>query len=84
VYPRGGLAFIDIELPVVDEQERLIAWRPTKRFVMNQDTGAAIRGPDRVDIYFGTGQKAGAAAGVMKRRGKLYFLLKKLPVDAIN
>lgn len=82
VYPKGGVAFIDTELPVVDEAGNVIAWRPTRRFVINQDTGAAIRGPDRVDLYFGSGARAGAAAGVMKTRGRLYFLLKKLPNEA--
>jgi membrane-bound lytic murein transglycosylase A len=77
VYPPGGLAFIEIDLPVADEQQRSMTWRPTKRFVMNQDTGAAIRGPNRVDLYFGTGPVAGEVAGVMKRRGQLYFLLRK-------
>jgi len=84
VYPTGGLAFIETELPVVDEKKTSITWRAARRFVMNQDTGAAIRGPNRVDLYFGTGPAAGAAAGVMKRRGQLYFLLPKQPTDPIN
>ena len=47
------------------------------RFVFNQDTGGAIRGPGRVDLYFGTGIKAGELAGRTKNVGELYFLAPK-------
>ena len=59
------------------EDGGLVGWRPFRRFVLNQDTGAAIQGPARVDLYFGTGDEAGAAAGYMKSTGKLYLLMKR-------
>lgn len=77
VYPRASLAFIETEVPVLDAGNRLRGWRRTRRFVLNQDTGAAIRGPGRVDLYFGSGARAGAAAGFMNKPGRLYFLVKK-------
>jgi len=40
-------------------------------------TGAAIRGPARVDLYFGSGDEAGEQAGYMKSAGRLYLLLKR-------
>jgi len=40
-----------------------------------QDTGGAIRGPARADIFFGFGPKAEALAGTMKAAGHLYVLL---------
>ena len=40
-----------------------------------QDTGGAIRGPARADIFFGFGPKAEALAGTMKAAGRLYVLL---------
>ena len=42
-----------------------------------QDTGGAIRGPVRADIYFGFGDKAASLAGEMKSPGRLYVLLPK-------
>lgn len=54
---------------------------PFARFAVNQDTGGAIRGPGRVDLFFGAGDAAGALAGRTKYLGKLYFLLPKLETD---
>lgn len=51
--------------------------RPIARFVLNQDTGGSIRGPGRVDLFFGQGDEAGALAGRTKHLGELYFLLPK-------
>ncbi|MGZ6009240.1 MAG: 3D domain-containing protein, partial [Rhizomicrobium sp.] len=41
------------------------------------DTGGAIRGPVRADIFFGFGAKAESLAGGMKSSGQLYVLLPK-------
>lgn len=54
-----------------------MGWKPLRRFVLNQDTGAAIKGPGRVDLFFGSGERAGTAAGEMREEGKIYFLLAK-------
>jgi len=83
LFPKGALAFIVTKKPVLDGTGQLVGWEPFSRFVLNQDTGGAIRGPRRVDLYFGTGEQAGAAAGVMNAMGRLYFLtLKNDAVDA--
>ena len=79
LFPKGALAFIVTQRPILDFTGRLIAWRPFSRFVLNQDTGGAIRGLQRVDVYFGSGDEAAGAAGFMNRRGKLYFLSLKSP-----
>jgi membrane-bound lytic murein transglycosylase A len=47
------------------------------RFVLNQDTGGAIRGEQRADLYFGSGAAAGDLAGYMNRPGKMFFLVLK-------
>ncbi len=47
---------------------------PLARVVLNQDTGGAIRGAGRLDLYFGGGDEAGELAGRMKHPGELYFL----------
>ncbi len=82
IFPKGALAFISTERPVVDAAGELVGWQPFSRFVLNQDTGGAIRGPQRADLYFGTGAEVEAAAGYMNRPGKLYFLsLKSRSLD---
>ncbi len=78
LFGKGALALIQTELPIIDSTGELSGWRPVTRFVLNQDTGGAIRGPQRADYYFGSGDQAGAFAGYMNRPGKLFFLqLKK-------
>jgi len=51
-----------------------------KGFTINLDTGAAIKGTRRVDIYFGEGSLSGKKAEKMKTHGNLYFFLKKNPL----
>lgn len=77
LFPKGALAFLATEKPVIDSGGGLSGWRPIARFVLNQDTGGAIRGLQRADIFFGAGESATAEAGYMNRPGRLYFLLLK-------
>ena len=77
IYPAGGLAFIKIRQPVLNENNEIVRWQPISRFVVDQDTGSAIRGAGRGDLYFGTGQVAGAKAGHYHERGEVYYLIKR-------
>jgi len=77
IFPRGGLSFIKTTAPVVDQSGKVLKWEPVKRFVLNQDEGGAIKGPGRVDLFWGAGFDAGLTAGSMKERGELYFILQK-------
>lgn len=77
LFPKGALTLIQTEIPVIDGAGRLTGWRPITRFVLNQDTGGAIRGPQRADLYFGTGDEAAGLAGYMNRPGKIFFLVLK-------
>ena len=70
-------ALVQTDIPIIGALGELAGWRPVTRFVLNQDTGGAIRGPQRADYYFGTGEEAGALAGYMNRPGRLYFLVLK-------
>jgi membrane-bound lytic murein transglycosylase A len=47
------------------------------RLVLAQDTGSAILGPHRGDLFFGTGAEAGELAGKMKSSGKMVVLLPR-------
>lgn len=51
------------------------------RLFIAQDTGGAITGPTRADVFFGFGPRAESLAGEMKQAGRLYVLLPK-PVAA--
>jgi membrane-bound lytic murein transglycosylase A len=84
LFPKGALAFISTERPIIDAEGQLVGWQPFSRFVLNQDTGGAIRGLQRADLYFGTGAEAEASAGYMNRPGKLYFLSLKVPVTELS
>ncbi|MBX2862761.1 MAG: MltA domain-containing protein [Leptolyngbyaceae cyanobacterium MAG.088] len=72
--PPGALALISLELPVSTTADN---WQSmaVNRFVLDQDTGGAIRGPGRVDIFVGTGDRAGQQAGLINTSGQLYYLL---------
>jgi membrane-bound lytic murein transglycosylase A len=71
--PYGAPVFIDAPHPVAD-QPRM------QRLLIAQDTGGAIRGPVRGDVFWGAGDwgsPAAQMAGVMKSRGEAYILLPK-------
>src|SRR6056297_73375 len=48
---------------------------PISRLMIAQDTGSAIKGPQRADIFFGTGDKAGRRAGRLRDGGRMAVLL---------
>lgn len=51
---------------------------PIRRLMIAQDTGGAVKGAQRADIFFGTGVAAGEAAGTVKDGGRMIVLL---PID---
>ena len=75
IFPLSALAYIETQKPLVDPSGRIENWVPLSRFVLNQDTGSAIKGPGRVDLFWGSGQYAEMAAGHLKHTGTLYFLV---------
>ncbi len=77
IFPKGGLAFIETEIPITDVEGNVTGWENISRFVVAQDAGGAIKGPGRVDIFFGTGKESAKLAGAMNREGRLFFLIKK-------
>jgi membrane-bound lytic murein transglycosylase A len=75
--PVGAIAYIITQRPVIDPIGTVTGWEPMRRFVLPQDSGAAIKGTGRADVFWGDGLYAEAAAGHMKEKGQLYFLVKK-------
>ncbi len=64
----GTLVYADV---AQDGQE------PIRRLAVAQDTGAAIRGPLRGDLFWGFGPEAETRAGAMRALGRLYLLLPR-------
>ena len=79
LFPKGALGFILAQKPVV-ENGTIKEWVPFARFVLNQDTGGAIKGPGRADVFFGQGAEAELTAGNLQHEGELYFLMRKRTV----
>ena len=49
--------------------------RPLRQLMIAQDTGSAIKGPQRGDIFMGTEKAAGRAAGSIKDTGRMFVLM---------
>ncbi len=77
VFPSGALAFIATSKPLIRGDRSISQWIALKRFVFNQDSGGAIKGPGRADLFWGSGAYAETAAGHLKHDGALYFLILK-------
>ena len=77
LFPKGALGFIACKKPTIDSAGLITSWENFSRFVLNQDTGGAIRGAGRADIFWGSGAYAEAAAGHQNHEGELYILIKK-------
>jgi membrane-bound lytic murein transglycosylase A len=76
----GTPFFIEGELPIETE----ISKTPFRRLMVAQDTGSAIVGPARADIYFGAGPWAGQVSGRVKQPARFVMLVPKAldPVEA--
>lgn len=71
-HPMGAPVFVDIE-PIE------AGGAPIRRLMIAQDTGGAIRGPVRGDVFWGAGETAAARAGAMNAEGRM-FVLVPIPV----
>lgn len=58
--------------------------KPLARLMIAQDTGGAIKGPVRGDVFWGFGDQAGEIAGRMKDKGRYFLLLPKSAALAGN
>jgi membrane-bound lytic murein transglycosylase A len=75
IFPDAAPAFIATQKPMLDGGGGISAWQPFGRFVFNQDTGGAIRGAGRADLFWGNGPYAETAAGHMQHYGDLYLFV---------
>ncbi len=79
--PLGAPLWLDARAPDADPVGPDLVLR---RLMVSQDTGGAIRGPVRGDVFWGTGRAAGEIAGRMKHQGRYWLLLPRdLDVQAL-
>lgn len=76
-YPPGIPAWLAGQKPVVDEAGKIVGWQTFGRLVFNQDSGSAIVGPGRADLFWGSDRYAEIAAGVTRHPAQFHLLLKK-------
>ena len=74
VYPRALPSFLSVDMPRTDNPAQ--NWHFTG-FMMDQDTGGAIRASGRCDIYMGIGPSAEQSAGHQLSEGELYYIAVK-------
>jgi len=77
IFPKGSLGYLVSDIPDFDEQLQYKGQKSFARFIVSQDTGGAIKGPGRVDLFWGNGLLAEKSAGTMRSFGKLYFIIAK-------
>jgi membrane-bound lytic murein transglycosylase A len=71
--PMGAPLWLETTLPAAAGE----AAPPLRRLVVAQDTGGAIRGPVRGDVFWGPGERAAELAGRMRQEGRLWLLLPR-------
>ena len=77
--PKGAVAFLQFSKPVFpdaptshDDDPKFVE---AARFVVDQDTGGAITGTGRVDLFWGRGEDAKRSAGVIQHPARLIYLV---------
>ena len=70
VIPLGAPVWLQTTLPNAQQS-------PLNKLMLAQDTGGAIKGHIRADVFWGRGDEAERMAGLMKQQGELFVLLPK-------
>ncbi|MEX0695313.1 MAG: murein transglycosylase A [Rhodospirillales bacterium] len=70
-------AFLPYGIPIWLDTTDPVDDSPLRRILIAQDTGSAIKGVVRGDVFWGFGEMAARRAGLMKQRGRYYLLLPK-------
>jgi membrane-bound lytic murein transglycosylase A len=73
IHVYGTPFFIEADLPIDGPRTK----DRFRRLMVSQDTGSAIIGPARADLYFGAGRDAGAIAGRIRQQGRFVMLLPR-------
>jgi membrane-bound lytic murein transglycosylase A len=70
-------AFVPLGLPVWLDTTRPDTNAPLRRLVVAQDKGSAIKGPGRIDLFWGAGEDAEAMAGPMRQPGTYWVIVPR-------
>lgn len=83
VLPAGSLTLLEFPMPKYSKNSESVLKNPDSfaQLAFVQDTGGAIKGPGRIDVFWGEGSEAGEIAGVTKQSGTLYVLVPKLKCE---
>ncbi|MBT8328782.1 MAG: MltA domain-containing protein [Desulfofustis sp.] len=84
IFPSGAIGYLVSRRPIFNDNGTINHWKTFGRFVLPQDSGAAIKGPGRVDLFMGNDYYAEQAAGSMKEKGSLFFLLPRTEDERLN
>jgi membrane-bound lytic murein transglycosylase A len=77
--------YIPLGTPIwLDADEQFVPNESVHRLLIAQDTGGAIKGPVRGDLFWGAGSAAGDRAGEMDARGRYYLLLPRALADRLT
>jgi membrane-bound lytic murein transglycosylase A len=71
IHVYGTPVWIEAQLPIASEKPET----PFRHLTIAQDTGTAIIGPARADIFFGVGEEIGLIAGRIKQPGRFVILV---------
>lgn len=76
--PKGALALLSFAKPILEKDAAStsdpIGALQVSRLVLDQDSGGAITGTGRVDLFWGRGDEAKRYAGIMQHRARLFYL----------
>ena len=75
-HPMGAPVWLDATAPDADDAEAQEGMS-LQRLMVAQDTGGAIRGPVRGDVFWGGGERGAEIAGRMKNEGRMWIMLPK-------
>lgn len=75
IYPRACLAYVTTRMPAVQGDQ--VVQKSFSSFVLDQDTGGAIRAAGRCDVFIGTGPAAERVAGRVYSEGAVYYVFLK-------
>jgi membrane-bound lytic murein transglycosylase A len=70
-------AFVALGLPIWLDTTSPLTNAPLQRLVVAQDKGGAIKGPGRVDLFWGAGEEAEAMAGPMRQQGAYWVIVPR-------
>ncbi len=82
--PYGMPVWIKTYLPIRDENSEKDIWLDFNRLWIAQDTGSAIKGANRADLYLGYGPKADLIAKKMKFEGEYYILIPNIMIEGVK